>query len=255
MYEDPIDSESCTSNPPISRPYATRTTAQKEETALAAIRRKSYYAKRFISTSNFRKYELERWNRLQNPERNYLSWEEIDRKQKVSNWAKACCEARPDLAYKFQLENGEFKFPMPLPGTVDLSPTTSYLEDTYSDWEERHRLIRDPSDDDYDKSFWYNCLDPTMKMFFTGLFYGLKIQQNVSETLQSYHKAHETYDSETQTPNARLYKRDFLSSAERDDHDFKIQISNQLRRLENRFNNQNHTSQNRSFRRNDRYFN
>lgn len=229
MYVDPIDSDDETL-------ACHRSEYQIQATKLESIKRILKTSNKFISQANFRKYEIERWARKQNPGRSFISADELKRKEQVLHWAKSCAMARPDLAFRFKNADREFTFPIPLPWNTDLKPSMSLLQDNYDDWEERYKLIY-PSNDDIKpaNTFWFHQLDENLQCFFLGIFFMVNLVNQAKE-LDNFNYADDSQDFElvnsySQTGGAKLFRRNFMTKSEREEHDFRISMSNQMKRI------------------------
>ena len=171
--------------------------------------------KKFISYDNWSKYENDRWRRLKTP-KNFMTSSEASRLRKVDNWVETCMRKRPDLAGEFGKSNGEYTFPMPMPDGVNLSPSSSYIKNKYpDDWQQRLRLIRRKNHDVKPDDSASNC--PRY------------------DDEYGYDYYYDMRDASTETSQGKLYRRDFLTKSELEDHDIRVQTLAELKKLNTGF--------------------
>ena len=109
---------------------------------------------------------------------------------------------------------------MPMPGDVNLSPSSSYLKNNYpDDWQQRRRLIRRKTHDVKPDDSASNCPRYDDEYGYDGYDY--------------YY--YDMRDASTETSQGKLYRRDFLTKSELEDHDIRVQTLAEWKKLNTGF--------------------
>ena len=106
---------------------------------------------------------------------------------------------------------------MPMPDDVNLSPPSSYIKNQYlDDWQQRLRLIRRKNHDLKPDDSASNCPRYDDEYGHDYYYYGM-------------------CDASTETSQGKLYRRDFLTKSELEDHDIRMQTLAELKKLNTGF--------------------